>query len=97
YPDVSDQFGDAADTHHTHHQQHHNHPNYHQTNLHKFYKAHKKMPAFRGRRGWCGCLQQRPGSGHNLSRYHDAEMPGQPTNRPILHNRGPIEPAVIAW
>ena len=30
---------------------------YHQTNLHKHYKAHKKMPAFRGRRGWCGCLQ----------------------------------------
>ncbi|XP_058452117.1 disheveled-associated activator of morphogenesis 1 isoform X2 [Malaya genurostris] len=29
----------------------------HQTSLHKFYKAHKKMPAFRGRRGWCGCLQ----------------------------------------
>ncbi|XP_062715617.1 disheveled-associated activator of morphogenesis 1 isoform X2 [Aedes albopictus] len=29
----------------------------HQTNLHKFYKAHKKMPGFRGRRGWCGCLQ----------------------------------------
>uniref|UniRef100_A0A182VQM1 Uncharacterized protein n=1 Tax=Anopheles minimus TaxID=112268 RepID=A0A182VQM1_9DIPT len=27
---------------------------YHQTNLHKHYKAHKKMPAFRGRRGWCG-------------------------------------------
>lgn len=29
----------------------------HQTSLHKFYKQHKKMPAFRGRRGWCGCLQ----------------------------------------
>ena len=27
------------------------------TNLQKFYKKHKKMPAFRGRRGWCGCLQ----------------------------------------
>ncbi|XP_049531619.1 disheveled-associated activator of morphogenesis 1 isoform X2 [Anopheles darlingi] len=44
------------------HQQHNNNNNqhqlnYHQTNLHKFYKAHKKMPAFRGRRGWCGCLQ----------------------------------------
>uniref|UniRef100_A0A182NL61 Uncharacterized protein n=1 Tax=Anopheles dirus TaxID=7168 RepID=A0A182NL61_9DIPT len=36
-------------------QQHHH---YHQTNLHKHYKAHKKMPAFRGRRGWCGCLQK---------------------------------------
>lgn len=29
------------------------------TNLQKFYKKHKKMPAFRGRRGWCGCLQVR--------------------------------------
>ncbi|XP_055541574.1 disheveled-associated activator of morphogenesis 1 isoform X1 [Wyeomyia smithii] len=36
------------------HQQQQQH---HQTSLHKFYKAHKKMPAFRGRRGWCGCLQ----------------------------------------
>ncbi len=29
-------------------------PNPHK--FHKFHKAHKKMP-FRGRRGWCGCLQ----------------------------------------
>ncbi|XP_055914842.1 disheveled-associated activator of morphogenesis 1 isoform X2 [Eupeodes corollae] len=41
--------------------------NYEQTNpnhqketpLHKFYRAQqqKKMPAFRGKRGWCGCFQ----------------------------------------
>jgi hypothetical protein len=24
---------------------------------HKFHRRHKKMPAFRGRRGWCGCFQ----------------------------------------
>ncbi|XP_055684371.1 disheveled-associated activator of morphogenesis 1 isoform X1 [Lutzomyia longipalpis] len=27
------------------------------TALHRFYKANRKMPAFRGRRGLCGCLQ----------------------------------------
>lgn len=27
------------------------------TTLHRFYKAQRKMPGFRGRRGLCGCLQ----------------------------------------
>ncbi|XP_055611240.1 disheveled-associated activator of morphogenesis 1-like isoform X2 [Uranotaenia lowii] len=39
------------------HQQQQQQQHNHQTSLHKFYKAHKKMPGFRGRRGWCGCLQ----------------------------------------
>lgn len=34
-------------------------PNLKETPLQKFYRAQqqKKMPAFRGRRGWCGCFQ----------------------------------------
>ena len=27
--------------------------------FHKYHKTHRKMPGFRGRRGWCGCLQVR--------------------------------------